>query len=99
MAKFVVREVLWLQTRGELVLTGNIEEGSVVAGMQALVWLDSKAYWALAVTSVEFIDRLAVGESLVGLVCGGVGAEDAKVCAELCTPGDVIEVTETERAV
>lgn len=99
MAKFVVREVLWLRSRGELVLAGNIDEGAVVAGMQALVWLDSKAYWALAVTSVEFIDRLAVGESLVGLFCGGMSEEDAKVCAELCIPGDVIEVAETERAV
>lgn len=99
MAKFVVREVLWLRSRGEFVLAGNIDEGTVAAGMRALVWLDSKAYWALAITSVEFIDRLAVGEQLVGLVCSGMSEEDAKVCAELCLPGDVIEVAEAELAV
>jgi hypothetical protein len=99
MAKFGVREVLWLKSRGELVLAGNITEGAVSAGMQALVWLDSKAYWALPVTSVEFIDQPSVGESLVGLVCGGQNEEDAKVCAELCLPGDAIDVTETKRAV
>ncbi|WP_395669762.1 hypothetical protein [Rhodoferax sp.] len=99
MAKFGVREVHWLQGRGELVIAGNIMEGNVSAGMQALVWLDSKAYWALPVTSVEFIDRHAVGESLVGLVCAGQDEEAARTCAELCLPGDVIEVTEESLAV
>lgn len=98
MAKFSVREVLWLQSRRELVLVGTIAEGMVSAGMQALVWLDGKAYWALPVTSVEFIDRLAVGESFVGLVCAGQTEDDARNCSELCLPGDVIEVAEAESA-
>lgn len=99
MAKFTVREVLWLQGRNELLLAGSISEGTVLAGMQALVWLDSKAFWAIPVTSVEFIDRPSVGETLVGLVCAGQTADDAKVCAELCLPGDVIEVADAENAV
>lgn len=99
MAKFGVREVLWLRGRGELVLVGDVTEGTVSTGMHALVWLDSGAYWVLSVTSVEFIDRLAVGESLVGLVCGGYNEEDARACAELCPPGEVIEVKEAELVV
>ncbi len=98
MAKFGVREVIWLHSREELVLAGNITEGEVSPGMQALIWLDSKAYWAMPVASVEFIDRLAVGESLIGLVCSGQSEEDARICAELCLPGDVIEVTEADSA-
>lgn len=98
MAKFDVREVFWLASRSELVFAGNIIEGTISAGMQALVWLDSKAYWALPIHSVEFIDRISVGESLVVLVCAGQSEEDAKICSELCLPGDVIEVTEAEGA-
>lgn len=99
MAKFGVREVLWLADRRELVLAGAVTDGSVVAGMQALIWLDSQAFWALPIRSVEAIDRLSVGETLMGLVVHGLNQEDAAACSELCLPGDVIEVSEAARAV
>jgi hypothetical protein len=98
MAKFEVREVLWLVGRRELVLAGTVAEGKIAAGMQALVWLDSQAFWALPIKSVEFIDRVSVGESLVGLVIDGLTEEDAAVCSELCPPGDAIEVSEAASA-
>lgn len=99
MARFDVREVLWLACRRELVLAGTVAEGTIVAGMQALIWLDSQAFWALPIWSVEAIDRVSVGESMVGLVVHGLTDEDAAVCAELCLPGDAIEVSEPANAV
>lgn len=94
MAKFEVREVFRLPQRGELVIAGKVMEGSVSAGMSALIWLDGGAFWDLPVRSIEYIDRLAVGESLVGLVCADLSKEDAEVCSELCPAGSVIEVQE-----
>lgn len=98
MAKFEVREVLWLAGRRELVIAGTAVDGTIAAGMRALIWLDSQAFWALPIKSVEAIDRISVGESLVGLVVVGLTEEDAAVCSELCLPGDAIEVSEAARA-
>ena len=99
MAKFGVREILWLAGRRELVLMGTVTEGTIAAGMQALIWLDSQAFWALTIKSVEAIDRVSVGESLVGLVVHGLTEEDAAACSELCLPGDAIEISEAASAV
>lgn len=99
MAKFGVREVLWLASRRELVLAGTIVEGTISAGMYARIWLDSQAFWSLPIKSVEAIDRVSAGGSLVGLVVHGLTEEDATVFSELCLPGDAIEVSETEGAV
>ena len=92
MAKFEVREVFRLIQRCELVIAGKVLEGSVNAGMSALVWLDGGAFWDLPVRSVEFVDRIAVGESVVCLVCAELTEGDAEVCSELCPAGSVIEV-------
>jgi hypothetical protein len=99
MAKFEVREVFRLPQRGELVIAGKVTEGSVSAGMSALVWLDGGAFWDLPLRSVEYIDRVAVGESLVGLVCAELTEGDAEVCSELCPAGSVIEIQEAAGAV
>jgi len=92
MAKFEVREVFRLPSRREFVLAGRITEGELKAGMSALVWLDSHAFWDLRVKSVEYIDRISVGESLTGLVIAEQDANDAETCSELCPTGTVIEV-------
>jgi len=62
--------------------------------MNALVLLDSGLYWRIPIAAVEFIDRIASKESLVGLVCPEKTAEDAELCYGLCEIGTEIEVTE-----
>ncbi len=99
MAKFEVREVFRLPQRGELVIAGKIAEGTVQAGMSALVWLDGGLFWDLPVRSIEYLDRVSVGESLVALVCGEHNEEDAEICSELCPIGSIIEVKEASSAV
>lgn len=99
MAKFEVHEVFRLPPHGELVIAGKIAEGSVRAGMWALVWLDGGLFWELPVRSIEYLDRVSVGESLVALVCREHDEEDAEICSELCPIGSIIEVKEISSAV
>lgn len=99
MAKFEVREVFRLPQRGELVIAGNIAEGTVRVGMSALVWLDGGLFWDLPVRSIEYLDRVSVGETLVALVCKEHTEDDADFCSELCPMGSIIEVKEASSAV
>lgn len=95
MATFEVREVFRLPSLGVFVLAGNVKEGSVKLGMKAMVPLHGEMLaWSLRVKSVEFLDRLSVGETLVALVCAETTTDDAEACAELCPPGTVIQVQE-----
>jgi len=94
MSKLEVREVFRLSQRKQFVIAGVVVEGVMRQGMNALIWLDGEAYWAIPVLSVEFIDRLLVTESLVGLVCAEQDASDAATCQELCPLGTVIEIRE-----
>ncbi|WMW79707.1 hypothetical protein RF679_13735 [Undibacterium cyanobacteriorum] len=99
MAKFEVREVFRLPQRGELVIAGKITEGTVQVGMSAYVWLDGGLYWDLPVRSIEFLDRVSVGESLISLVCRENTEYDAELCSELCPIGSIIDVTDASSAV
>jgi hypothetical protein len=94
MAKFEVREVFRLSSRGQLVIAGIAIEGTVATGMNARVWLDGGAYWSLPIEAVEYIDRPALKESLIGLVCPESHPSDAEVCQTLCPLGTVIEIAE-----
>jgi len=94
MSKLEVREVFRLPQRKQFVIAGVVAEGVMREGMNALVWLDGGAYWSIPVLSVEFIDRLLVTESLIGLVCAEQDTSDAATCQELCPFGTVIEVRE-----
>ena len=77
MAKLVVHEVFRLPSRGQFVIAGRVLEGSIDPGMRALVWLDGQAFWSIPIRAVEFIDRIAIRESLVGLVCDETADGDA----------------------
>jgi hypothetical protein len=94
MAKLTVHEVFRLPARKQFVIAGVLEDGTVWPGMHALVWLDGQAYWSIAVKSIEFIDRIAIKECLVALVCDEQGDEDAATCQALCPLGTAIEVSE-----
>jgi hypothetical protein len=94
MAKFQIIEVFRLPKRRQFVIAGKVMFGEIRAGMNALVLLDSRLHWSIPITAIEFIDRIASKESLVGLVCQETTAEDAALCQDLCEIGTEIEVTD-----
>ena len=93
MAKLEMHEVFRLPSRGQFVIAGRLLEGSIDPGMRALVWLDGQAFWSIPIRAVEFIDRIAIRESLVGLVCDETADEDAETCHALSPVGTVIEIS------
>jgi hypothetical protein len=94
MAKFQVIEVFRLPARAQFVIAGKVTAGEVRVGMNALVLLDSQLYWRIPIVAVEFIDRIANRESLIGLVCAEMTTEDADLCHGLCELGTEIEVAD-----
>jgi hypothetical protein len=96
MAKFEVREVFRLTSRGEFVIAGTVAEGEVRAGMCVSIWIDSKLFWDIPIKSIEFIDRIALKESLVALVCEEQSIEEALLCSDFCPLGTVIDVKDAE---
>jgi hypothetical protein len=92
-AKFEVREVFRLEHGPSIVFAGRIVQGTVCAGMTMRIELGPSLYWTPTVKGVEYIDRVSVGDSFVGLVCAEEDAWDARAYADLCPPGTVIELT------
>lgn len=68
MAMFEVHEVFRLPARQLVVIAGKLLEGKVAAGMEVRFELQPSLSCSALVKSVEFIDRVAAQESLVGLV-------------------------------
>ncbi|MFZ2161147.1 MAG: hypothetical protein WAW02_02910 [Sideroxyarcus sp.] len=98
MASFEVREIFRLPNRNEFVIAGTIAEGKIIPGMVVSVWIDSKLYWHIPVKNIEYIDRVALNESLVGLVCAEANPNEAMLCSDLCPLGTIVEVKEHEIA-
>lgn len=98
MTKFEIREVLNLPGRAEFILAGRVLDGEVRAGMLALISIQAELYWSLTIKAIEYIDRISVGESLVGLVCMDDDDQAAEACSEFCPPGTVIEIRAVEEA-
>lgn len=96
MAKLEVREVFRLTSRGEYVIAGMVTEGEVRKGMCASIWIDSKLFWEITIKRVEFIDRIALKESLVALVCEEQSVEEALLCSDFCPIGTVIEIKDAK---
>jgi hypothetical protein len=92
MSKFKVDEVLRLPSRGEVVFAGSVIEGRVAPGMRVRLELQEGLYTTIQIKSVEFIDRIALKQSLLGLLCAERSEKDADVYADLCPSGTVIEV-------
>ena len=91
MASFKVAEVFRLPSRQQYVIAGQIEDGTITVGMNALIWMDGRLIWKIPIVAVEYTDRIHVGETLVGLVCDESLTDDATWCNEL-SAGTVIEV-------
>jgi hypothetical protein len=69
MAKFEVHEVFRLPARQEIVIAGKVVEGRVAAGMEVRFELQPGLSCSASVKSVEFMDRVAAQETLVGRKC------------------------------
>jgi hypothetical protein len=94
MASFEVREVLRLSTRPEVVFAGRIIDGVIRPGMEIQLELQKGLFCSCIVSGVEYIDRVSVGESLVGLRCAEQAPEEAAVYSDICPPGTVVQVLE-----
>ena len=92
-AKFEVLQIFRLPARQEIVVTGKVVEGKVVAGMEVRFELQPGLSCSAPVKSVEFVDTVDAQQSLVGLVLPELHEGDATVYSDLCPIGTVIEVT------
>jgi hypothetical protein len=93
-AKFEVREVLRLRLpRGpSIIFAGRILEGAIHPGMDVQFELQPGLYCSSRITAVEYIDRVSVGESVIGLVCSETDSKEAELYSELCPPGTIVQV-------
>jgi hypothetical protein len=93
-ARFEVREVFHIGNKkhgGIAVIAGNILEGTVKRGMQARVKVDG-ALLSFEVDSVEFLDRISLGQTLVALLLYGADQGEASAWNAACPPGTAIEL-------
>jgi len=93
MAKFEVHEIFRLPARREIVIAGSVLEGQVSAGMSVQFELQPKLTCSAIIKGVEFIDRVAAHESLVGLVLVEQDEKEALVYSDLCPIGTIVDVS------
>ena len=94
MVRFKVRELFRLPSRLEFVVTGVVLEGWAQAGHVIHFEVQDRLFVTAAVSSVEFLDRISVGESLTCLVCKESDPHDTAFYSDLCPPGTIVELTE-----
>lgn len=97
-SKFEVRAVLRLTllNRPSIVFSGRVLAGSIQPGMSIQFELQPGRMHSCPVASLEFIERVSAGESLVGLVCLETHAGEADRYSELCPPGTIIAVSASQ---
>ena len=91
-AQFAVREILRLSNGPSIVFAGRILDGTVRPGMEITIELQPQLSCTCKITSVEYIDRVSVEDSLVGLVCPELDPTEAAVYSDLCPPGTVVQI-------
>jgi hypothetical protein len=95
-AKFEIREVLRLRLprRPSIIFAGRVLEGTIQPGMDVQFELQPGLYCSSRITAVEYIDRVSVGESVIGLVCSETDSQAAELYSDLCPPGTIVKVTQ-----
>jgi len=91
-AQFEVREIFRLSHGPSVVFAGRIIDGTVRAGMEISLELQPRLTCSCTIRSVEYIDRVSVGETLVGLLCAEIDPGQAELYSDLCPPGTVVQV-------
>jgi hypothetical protein len=92
LAQFEVRTVFRLPHGPSLVFAGRIIGGTVRAGMEIALELQSQHTCSCTIKSVEYVDRVSAGENLVGLVCAETDPGEAEFYSGLCPPGTVVQI-------
>jgi hypothetical protein len=70
----------------------RIHGRSVSPGMTIQLEQQTRLFITCTIKSVEHIDRVSVGESVIGLVCAESDLEEASLYLDLCPPRTVIHV-------
>src|SRR4051812_19280535 len=91
-AQFEVREIFRLADGPSIVFAGRIIDGTVCTGMEIALELQPRLTCSCTIRSVEYIDRVSVGETLVGLLCAETNPGEAELYSDLCPPGTVVQV-------
>jgi len=91
-ARFEVREVIRFTARRKVVLAGRVLDGIARSGQTIRFKLPDGLGWSARIASVEIVDRIFSGESLIGLLCDEQDPREAALYAELCPPGTVVEL-------
>jgi hypothetical protein len=93
-AKFEVREVLRMQLPNgpSIIFAGRVLVGTIHPGMEVQFELQPGLYCTCRIRTVEFIDRVSVGESFTGLVCSETDPREAELYSDFCPPGKIVQV-------
>ena len=92
MSRFEVREVFRLTSRKQIFIAGIILEGSVRVGDTVLFDLQEGLCCSAEIIGVEYLDRVAMSESLVCLVFAERDPNEATVYSTLCPSGTLITI-------
>ena len=95
MAQFEVREVFRLSSGPSVAFAGRILDGYISPGMAIQLELQPRLNISTTIRSVEFLDRVSAGESLVTLLCDETDPQEAVLYSELCPPGTVISIQDS----
>lgn len=98
MARFEVREIFRLTSRAQIVVAGNVLDGTVKSGSVASFELQPGLVLSAKVASVEYLDRVGIGQSLVCPLLPDRDATEAEIYAEICPPGTIINVDDPTTA-
>ena len=91
-ARFEVRKVLRLAHGPFIVFAGLILDGTVSAGMRVSLEQQPRLNCSCEILSVEYVDYVSAGETLLGLLCAETDPGEAELYSDLCPPGTVVEI-------
>lgn len=81
-----------LLNQPSIIFAGRVIQGAVRPGMAVQLELQPGLFCSCQIRSVEFIDRISVGESVMGLVCSETDKNEAELYSDLCPPGTIVEI-------
>jgi hypothetical protein len=91
-AQFELRKVFRLSHGPFIVFAGHILDGTVHPGMEISLELQPRLSCSCEILSIEYVDYVTAGETLVGLLCAETEPDEAELYADLCPPGTVLKV-------
>lgn len=81
-----------LLNQPSIIFAGRVVQGAVRPGMAVQLELQPGLFCSCQIRSVEFIDRVSVGESVVALVCAEADKSEAELYSGLCPPGTIVQI-------